>query len=94
MVRPFSYAPLLEVAAASNPEHVYVESASAADVAARGGATRFAKPLAVLLLLGVAAGIYSVTKSPSGVAGSQPSDKSHDQSLEHTFYEVEQDSPE
>merc|ERR1740129_979381 len=32
-------------------------------------------------------------KSPSGVAGAQPSDKSHDEALEHIFYEVAQDSP-
>merc|ERR1719401_3413451 len=40
----------------------------------------------------MAAGIYSVTKAPSRVAGAQPSNKNYDEAHENLFYEEAEDS--
>jgi len=95
MVQQERYA-LLEISenADSDPEIPGVGSDSDAEDAGRthGGVAKFAKPLAVLLLLGMAAGIYSVTKSPSGVAGAQPSSQNYDEAHENLLYEEGEDS--
>jgi len=94
MVRESNYA-LLQVGETvdRDPENVDIGSTSNDEHtgSTRGGVTKFAKPLAVLLLLGMAVGIYSVANSPSGVAGVQPSDKEYGEANENLFYEVAED---
>merc|ERR1719476_203895 len=77
-----------------DPEGAYIGDTFNDDDAGstRGPVTKFAKPLAVLLLLGISVGIYSVVNSPSGVAGAKPSDKEYDEAHENLFYQVAEDS--
>jgi len=93
MVREDAYA-LLQVSetADSGPEDV--ESAFASNDGAarttRAGVTKYTKALAVLLLVGVGIGIYSVANSHPGATG-QVDEKEYEEDHSNAFYEVSED---
>jgi len=76
-----------------DPEDVSSGFASYDEEAAssRVGVTKYAKALSVLLLLGMAVGIYSVANSPAGVVGAQPSGNEYEEAHNNLFYEVGED---
>jgi hypothetical protein len=95
MARESSYA-LIQVGETSEADLEDVANGSATydggSLSTRVGTTKYAKLLALVVLLVGAVGIYSIANSPPDTVRAQPNDKGYDEASNNRFYEVAEDT--